>query len=653
MTTAVRSHGGLSASRLGFRAGSGLWDVWEFEDVRLVDGASPFSLRLAGEVLEAFVFEDRQGTLVPGGFRDVLTYSAVSTAGRIFRVKQIFQAQGARLERSLEVSGPANEEIHAVELRCTGLETVDSGPLVTVPMARSRPALAAPAICARPEDLLEDADGFPLKASGLDIGMATALFEIPSAGLSWSVQPLPDECPVTLRVSGLGGRLALAHEFECGRRLRAGCGETVARQVFHVRRGPAANLPPVVSSEWAGAGFTVPPDRPEWAAQANILEADPRFFGTFGALEGRLDEIRATGFNTVYLLPWHRGHWNGYGTYRYDEIEPSFGTLEDLRSFTDAAHARGMRVLFDLLVNVAGEDSPYPAEHPDWFYRDAGGRILRHRTWNSWCFDPASPGFRTFLTDYAVRCCREWGADGFRVDAAAYRGPNWNNMEGVEPHAHSHAVFTLLEEIRMAVRGVRPEAICLAECFGPAQVPASDVVAYQWVAWLDWIAEALLAGKLSGPDVSGILAAHFGCMPPGTWLCGYTHTHDSVAFQKRELDGPPVQTLFHVLALLCPAMMVFSGGWKMRARPGNEKERSAYRRIFAARSLLGPAASDQIVFESDASRLVARRPSNAGPVKVLANFSMSPVEFEGGALFRTSGESGRSLDPFEVAVVPA
>jgi hypothetical protein len=364
-----------------------------------------------------------------------------------------------------------------------------------------------------------------------------------------------------------------------------------------------------------------------------------------------LDRIRDVGFNSVYLMPWHRG---GYATVDYLKMEPRLGTFASLRRFTDAAHSRGMRVLFDLLVSIMAKSSPRLKSHPDWFYRDASGRILPHPVWHGACLDPASPGFRKFLTDYAVRCCRDWGADGFRVDAAAYRGGHWHSPLGLPPHEHAHAVFTLLGEIRAAIRREKADAVLVAECFGPQQVPVSDLVGFQWVMWLDWVMERLLQDRLDGAELQRLIGERCLVMPPGTWLAGYTHNHDTLAFAKRDPEGPPVDALFTTLALLTAGLMVFRGGWGMRPRPA-PREADEYRALLAARAALGGVATGELTFPpcADPALFVAERPSRLGPLRVVTNFSGAPRRLAGPGerVYSRRGSPPGELLPWDTAAV--
>jgi hypothetical protein len=464
-----------------------------------------------------------------------------------------------------------------------------------------------------------------------------------------SITPLSDRCPVTPRVYGQAGRLIIEHEFQKELWLRPGERHEVARQVIQHGHADWQAAASAVDECWQSAGYTPPADRPLWAHNAIIYEAEMGFHGTIRQLTSQLDQIQAWGFNTVYLMPWHGGN---YSTRDYRQIEPSYGTLADLRVLTDAAHALGLKVLFDLLLVVVDDDSPYLRAHPNWFYRDATGNILPHPVWQGNCLDPASPGFRSFLIEYAVWCCTELGADGFRVDSSAHRGGCWHSSFGLQPHEHSQAVFTLLQDLRASIRANHPDAILLAECFGPQQTPVCDLVGFQWIIWLDWLMRQLLDGTLTGAALQRILGEHFLSMPRDTWLTTYTHTHDTLAFSKSDPQGPAVDALFATLTLISAGTMVFGGGWGMRARP-SAAEAQLYRTLFDCKSQLGGIATHELSFPPAAPELfAAARPSHLGPVQVITNFSSTTQPVPSGRQFYSRlGSPVAQLLPYDTIVL--
>jgi hypothetical protein len=649
----------VSPWQLAFCDQSGALLSCRFNDVEI---ASSASLELAFETPAECRFVSQE--LCSQEDSSAMRQEYLLCAKNTYRIFQEWHAhRDGHLERTLFLdykNGDNKELLKAATLSTAGLMLGEvERTRVSLPMARGLSSRPLRELLSRQRELPlggnKNPDGghFGLQ-SAPDIFPGAICLKNADAPLHLSILPLPHECPVAIKLWGDGENLHLEQRFGCEIYPDASTRYELARQIWLLENADWKSALPAAGKLLSKRGYSVPEQRPAWAKSATILEVEIGFMGGLKKLREQLEELQRIGFNTVYLMPWHIGKHSGYATGDYLQINPDYGTFDDLRALCDAAHERGMKVLFDMLVNIAGDDSEYPQKHPDWFYHDENGNPLRHPTWGGACLDPASPGFRQFLVDYAVRCCTQWGADGFRVDAVAHRGGNLHPLPGLQPHQHSQAVFSLVGEIRSAIRNVKPDAILLAECFGPAQVPVSDLVCTSWIAWLDWALDRVLNGRLNGEQVARLLHEQFAAMPPGTWFTGYTHTHDTVAFEGRDLQGPPVDALFAAMSLLCAGAMVFGGGWNMRPRPGDE-EKPYYRRLFQMREKLGGVAGSDVQFEygENPALLMAKRPSNNGDVYVVANFSSQaqPLPFENQSEYSYLGQSAADeIAPFDVVV---
>ena len=506
----------------------------------------------------------------------------------------------------------------------------------------------APGHRASADDLLPD-----LALRALDTG--PGLLVLTRSGHSLAVQLSPVQGPAFLRLHAYAGEPRLQIDFDCEARL--GPEAWVELGTVEFSRLPTDGRVAALGRRLAASGLRPPTDRPAWVRDAVIYEADLLGEGGATGLKARLPDLRALGYDTLYLMPWHAGKWSGYGTEHYLRMDPAKGSFAELRALTDEAHALGMRVLFDLLTSMVGEDSPHLAENPDWLYRDDEGRVVPHSMWPGPSLDPASPALRAFFRDYAVRCAHDWGADGFRCDAVMHRAGNWFSPAGLQPRAHSAALFSLLADVRTAMREANPDAAFLAECFGPEQVPVSDLVGFQWIGWLDWCLHHLCLGALDGRTLALLLRDHFDTLAPDTLLALYTHTHDTVAFQKREIDAPVIDAFFAALCFLGAAVMTFGGGsWDMRRRPQDDAEKEFLATIYAAKHRLGGVAVGEVEFDlsADARLLVARRPSRSGEVRIVANLSADFVTagLGAGVIYRRHpGAPADRLAPHDVVVV--
>jgi oligo-1,6-glucosidase len=130
----------------------------------------------------------------------------------------------------------------------------------------------------------------------------------------------------------------------------------------------------------------------EWWRSAVVYQIYPRSFADadgdgMGDLRGvlsRLDHLAELGVDVIWLSPVYPSPQddNGYDISDYQGIDPLFGTLADFDELLAAVHARGMRLVMDLVVNHTSD------EHP-WFVESRSGPDSPKRDWYWW--RPARP----------------------------------------------------------------------------------------------------------------------------------------------------------------------------------------------------------------------------------------------------------------------
>src|SRR5262245_17876002 len=251
---------------------------------------------------------------------------------------------------------------------------------------------------------------------------------------------------------------------------------------------------------------------PLWYKDAVFYEIYVRGFydsnadgiGDFRGLTEKLDYLKWLGVDCLWLLPMCASPLRdgGYDISDYYSILPEYGTLDDFRNFLDAAHARGMRVIIDLVLNHTSDEHPWLRESRssvnspkrDWYVwsetdlKYAGTRIIFLDTERSnWAWDEQSGQFywhRFFshqpdlnfdnpeVQQAILDVLSFWldiGVDGFRLDAVPYlyerEGTNCENL----PETHA-----FIKRLRRFVDERYPGRLLLAE----ANQWPEDVVAY-------------------------------------------------------------------------------------------------------------------------------------------------------------------------------
>jgi len=201
----------------------------------------------------------------------------------------------------------------------------------------------------------------------------------------------------------------------------------------------------------------------EWWRSAVIYQIYPRSFadasgdgiGDLRGVSAHLDDLQSLGVDAVWLSPFYRSPQNdaGYDVADYRDIDPLFGTLADFDQMLAAAHARGIRVIVDLVPNHSSDrhvwfqealsDSPGGAARARYIFREGRGEHgeLPPNNWESmfggpaWTriadgqwylhlFDATQPDFdwtNPEVQEEFRSILRFWldrGVDGFRVDVA-------------------------------------------------------------------------------------------------------------------------------------------------------------------------------------------------------------------------------------------
>ena len=203
---------------------------------------------------------------------------------------------------------------------------------------------------------------------------------------------------------------------------------------------------------------------PLWYKDAVIYELHVRAFadsngdgiGDFRGLIDKLDYLQDLGVTCLWLLPFFPSPLrdDGYDIANYNDVHPSYGTLADFKEFLEKAHARGMQVLIELVMNHTSD------QHP-WFQRarkaPPGSTDRDFYVWNptndrfplvpiifsdtetsNWTWDPVAQSYywhrffshqpdlnfdNPLVMEEMLKAMRFWldmGVDALRMDAIPY-----------------------------------------------------------------------------------------------------------------------------------------------------------------------------------------------------------------------------------------
>ena len=125
----------------------------------------------------------------------------------------------------------------------------------------------------------------------------------------------------------------------------------------------------------------------DWFKSAVVYQIYPRSFADsngdgYGDVPGiisKLDYLKTLGVDVIWLSPIYKSPQddNGYDISDYQDIDPLFGTLEQVDELFREVHARGMKIVMDLVVNHSSD------EHA-WFVESASSKDNPKADWYIW-----------------------------------------------------------------------------------------------------------------------------------------------------------------------------------------------------------------------------------------------------------------------------
>jgi oligo-1,6-glucosidase len=239
-------------------------------------------------------------------------------------------------------------------------------------------------------------------------------------------------------------------------------------------------------------------ERPDdWWQTAVVYQIYPPSFsdsngdgtGDIPGILQRLDYLAQLGVDVVWLSPVYRSPMddNGYDISDYHDVDPLFGNLSDLDELIAGLHARGMKLIMDLVVNHTSDEHPWflesrnPASPKrDWYFWrpprkgfEPGSEGAEPTNWeaafsgSAWQFDPQSGEYYLHLFSpkqpdlnwenpevrRAIYAMMNWwvdrGVDGFRMDVINLISKS-EFVDGEPPPGHK-----LASSMRLTANGPR------------------------------------------------------------------------------------------------------------------------------------------------------------------------------------------------------
>lgn len=290
--------------------------------------------------------------------------------------------------------------------------------------------------------------------------------------------------------------------------------------------------------------------------------------GDLQSIRGKLDYLQELGVELLYLNPIFLAFSNHkYDATDYHQIDPQFGTLEDLRQLADDLHGRGMKLMLDGVFNHLGRRSPLfeeafadPASpRRDWF--TFGNKYPKgYLSWRNVANLPEWKLENQTVRDYlweskdsvVQRYIREFGVDGWRLDVAPDIG------------------FEYLRDLTDRAHEAAPHSSVIGECWNYPE---------RWLTCLDGIlnlhVRQIIHSFLEGHFSPESTARSLEYMVADGGLDGILRSHlvldnHDVPRLAHTLPNPADQTIARILQFTLPGCPVIYYGTELGMEGGHD-----------------------------------------------------------------------------------
>jgi alpha-glucosidase len=134
-------------------------------------------------------------------------------------------------------------------------------------------------------------------------------------------------------------------------------------------------------------GTDTPQESTEWRKNATVYQVYPASFkdsngdgiGDIPGIIEKLDYLKDLGVDVIWLSPHYKSPQKdmGYDISDYKAIDPRYGTLEQCDKLIEDVHSRGMKIIFDHVVN-------HTSDQHEWFKESRKSKDNPKRDWYIW-----------------------------------------------------------------------------------------------------------------------------------------------------------------------------------------------------------------------------------------------------------------------------
>ncbi len=307
----------------------------------------------------------------------------------------------------------------------------------------------------------------------------------------------------------------------------------------------------------------------------SFYDSDGDRVGDLNGVTAKLDYLKDLGIGGIWLMPIHPSpSYHGYDVTDYTAVNPEYGTMEDFERLLEEAHARGIRVILDMVFNHTSN------EHP-WFKSARGDENSPCRDYYIWS-DTARSGYTRGGSQYyesrfvssmpdlnldnpevrreieeIMRFWLEMGVDGFRLDAVTsfYTGSAYKNKE-------------FLNWLSETAKVIRPDCYMVGECWDSLytiedyyESGLDSFFLFPMMGKGGYPAKLLLEAERKGESLGNVVLLmdeHLGDRLQVPFLCN--HDTDRIATALGGVNGATnVKMAFGLLCMMNGSVFVYYG----------------------------------------------------------------------------------------------
>ena len=208
--------------------------------------------------------------------------------------------------------------------------------------------------------------------------------------------------------------------------------------------------------------------------------------------DGDPDTTTDLGITGIWLMPiFPSPSYHGYDVTDYYDINPEYGTLADFKNLLDEAHARGIRIIIDLVINHTSSEHPWflqaadpSSPYHDWYiwsdtdpgYTGSWGQQVWYPSHGDYYYSSftssmpdlnyTNPAVTEQMEDVVQFWLEDVGVDGFRMDAAKHL------IEEGTIQANSDSTHAWWKDFRTFYKQISPEALVVGEVWEDTWITA-------------------------------------------------------------------------------------------------------------------------------------------------------------------------------------